>query len=194
MGHNVFQATAECIRFTTEAIEKLDLPLADFHAWYAQKTDSYPGDSTYHEPFSSMTPQRFFQVIFLPHFKTVVQDYYYHQEVLRMTLVAIACERYRLVHQRFPESTEQLRGTMSEAVWTDLFADQTPIQLRLFPTPFGRAITTPANAPADPQNWESRLCMKEPGYYVRIGFRLYRPELRGKPAFPIERPAAAENE
>jgi hypothetical protein len=195
MTHNVFQGATECIRFITEAITKLDLPLADFDAWYSQKIDSYPGDATYYaEPFSSMAPRRFFRVMFLPHLKTVVEDYYYHQEVLRLTLVALACERYRLVHRQFPENSQQLRACMSEDAWADLFNDKSPIQPRLYSTPFGMVVTKPENAPSDSEDWESRICMNRPGYYVRIGFRLYRPELRGKPALPMERDSTFEDQ
>jgi hypothetical protein len=186
---------AECLRFTTEAIEKLDLPFADFYAWYSQRAASYPGEATYYsEPFSSMTPPRFFRVAFLPHLKTVVENYYHHQEALRITLAALACERYRLVYHRFPESPEQLRASMAEEAWADLFGDPSPTQLRFYSTSFGMAITVPENAPADSQEWESRICMNQPGYYVRLGFRLYRPELRGRPALPLERHSALENQ
>ena len=115
---------AECLYFTTEAIDHLDMPLADFHSWFTQASAHFPESMTYMglEEFPKMSVERFFRVYFHAYLEESIQKYYKHQERIRVALLALVCERYRLRHKQFPGKPEQLRSLVEDTVWNDLFA------------------------------------------------------------------------
>lgn len=182
----IYRSVAECLHFTTEAIDRLDLPLADFHSWFNQASARFPEDATYQgvEEFPKMSPERFFRVYFLAYLEESIQEYYGHQERLRLALIALACERYRLRHKQFPENPEQLRSLMDNTTWNDIFAPSSPIQIHLYATSVGMVISSLNELikNRDPQEWDKYISMGKSLMQNRyLGFRLYRPELRGQP-------------
>lgn len=184
------RSVAECLRFTTEAIDHLELPLADFHLWYSQEKARYPGDASYQGPteFSRMSPERLFRVYFLGYIEESVQRYYNHQERIRLALIALACERYRLHHGQFPGKPEQLRTLIDDDTWSDLFTPSSPIQIQLFPTPTGLILSKFNHLikTHDPREWEKQTSIvSDDSQNYFLGFRLYRPELRGQPSHQL---------
>jgi hypothetical protein len=188
MRENVYGSAAECIRFVTDALPHLEKPLPEFHAWFAQRVATYPGGRDFlSDQIPTMNPRRYFRTTFLASLEDCLEEYLKHQERLRITLVAVACERYRLRHQQFPSQAEQLHEVMDLAAWNDLFAKESPIHLHLYKTSFGLVVTSLAgnDLPSEGGVWENFVAMIHTGAYTRIGFRLFHPELRGKaPAEP----------
>ncbi len=191
MGTTLYCSVAECIRTSTEGIDKANLPLADFLSWFEQSLARFsdrPSD------FLGSYPYTFYCIYLLPRIKKTIHDYYEHQERLRLAIAALACERYRLRHQRFPKNPQDLQSILGQELWDDLFGPKTFFKLYLHQTTIGMVVTSldSEKGPEDPKDWETRVSMQGPyASNIKMGFRLYQPALRGKPAAP-EKPRTNE--
>jgi hypothetical protein len=182
LGTAIQYGAAEGIRLATEGIDKVDRPLKDYVAWLNDLLKRYGNVNPL-----SVYPYTLYVMYFLPKFTKTALDYLDYQQRLRVGLVALACERYRLRFQKFPDQAEQLHEFFEPTVFEELLGANAPVKIYFYPTPFGMALTIYSGdaLPKNPQELEERVCMNDQGTNILLGFRLYHPDQRGEPAAPL---------
>jgi hypothetical protein len=183
LGTTIQYSAAEGIRLATEGIEKVDLPLRDYISWLNEIMRRFDIDGN---PLRAY-PYTLYVMYLLPKFTRTALDFIEYQQRLRLGLVGLACERYRLRSQKFPAQPEQLRDLFAPAVYEELLGANAPVKIYFYQTPFGMVLTIFGGSlvPEDPQDWEERVCMNDQGTRILLGFRLYNPDQRGEPAAPL---------
>jgi hypothetical protein len=183
LGTTIQYSAAEGIRRATEGIDKVDLPLREYMAWLTEITRRFDMDAN---PLRAY-PHTLYVMYLLPKFLKTAFDFVDYQQRLRLGLVGLACERYRLRFHKFPDRPEQLRELLGPVVFEEVLGTNAPVKIYFYPTPFGMVLTIFAgNAiPENPSDWEERVCMNDQGTRILLGFRLYHPDQRGEPAVPL---------
>jgi hypothetical protein len=185
LGSTIQYSAAEGVKLTTQGIDQADHSLRDLVDWTNQVSIRF-GDQISENPIKTY-PYTIYTMYLLPRLKKIIGDYIDYQQRIRIGLVALAAERYRLKTQKMPEKPEQLKEFFEPAVAEELLGPHAIVKLFFYPTPFGLVITLYDGnvVPEDPQEWEERVCMNDQGTRILVGFRLYHGKERGLAAAPL---------